>query len=229
MRIARTLTGLVTGAMLKKYYNREEAGKKLAACLVGDFNPNNTIVLALPRGGVPVGYEIAKALHLPLDVFIVRKLGTPGHEELAMGAIASGDTIIFNKELINTLHIKEDVIDLVLSRERKELLRRDKLYRGAKPFPKLQHKQIILVDDGIATGSTILAAIKALKKEKPKSIIVAVPVAAHSTCDEIEPLVDQLICPLRPVDFYAVGLWYDNFLQTTDEDVIQLLNQARVC
>ena len=212
---------------MNKYSNRKQAGIVLAEQLKEYTNRADVIVLALPRGGVPVAYEIAKALSLPLDVFIVRKLGTPGHKELAMGAIASGGTAVFNEEIVQDLHIEQSAIDAVLKSEQKELIRRQNLYRGPHPFPSLLNKTIILADDGIATGATMYAAIKALKSHNPKHIIIAVPVAARSTCEEMAPLVDKIICPLQPIDFYAVGLWYDDFPQTSDDEVITLLAQSK--
>ena len=205
------------------YVDRYQAGRVLADVLMDYANRKDTIVLGLPRGGVPVAYEIASKLKLPLDIFIVRKLGVPGHEELAMGAIASGGTVVFNEETVRTLHIRQDAIDEILNSEREELARRERVYRGNQPFPALKDKTIILVDDGIATGYTIRAAIAALKEKNPAKIIVAVPVAARSTCDELAPLVTAMICPRQPINFYAVGLWYDDFSQTTDEEVIELL------
>ncbi|KTD70908.1 phosphoribosyltransferase [Legionella tucsonensis] len=207
------------------YDDRYQAGRVLVDSLKNYAKRTDVIVLALPRGGVPVGYEIANKLSLPLDIFIVRKLGVPGHEELAMGAIASGGITILNDEIVNLLHISTEAIDKIQKSEQEELLRRERVYRGKKPSPELLGKTIILVDDGIATGYTMRAAIAALKQKKPAKLIVAIPVAARSTCAEIAPLVDELICPMRPVNFYAVGLWYDNFSQTTDEEVMQLLQQ----
>lgn len=210
-----------------KYLDRKHAGLVLAELLKQYHRRKDTIVLALPRGGVPVAYEIAMKLHLELDVCIVRKLGVPGHEELAMGALASGGTVVFNDEIINELQINKASIDNVILSEKEELKRREHLYRGNKPFPHLAGKTIILVDDGIATGSTMKAAIMALQQQKPKEMIIAVPVAASSTCDEMARLVKTLICPLQPVDFHAVGLWYDNFSQTSDEEVIEQLEQSK--
>jgi putative phosphoribosyl transferase len=208
---------------MEKYIDRYEAGIILAEHLKDYANQEHVIALALPRGGVPVAYEIATALSIPLDIFIVRKLGVPGHEELAMGAIASGGTVVFNEPLMNQLNIEQKLIDSVLAAEQKELVRRELLYRGNRPFPNLLGKTIILVDDGIATGATMLAAVKALHKHKPASIIIAVPVAARSTCEELKTLVDKIVCPLRPINFYAVGLWYEQFSQTSDDEVIELL------
>ncbi len=211
--------------MAMNYDDRYQAGRVLVDLLKNYAKRTDVIVLALPRGGVPVGYEIAQKLSLPLDIFIVRKLGVPGHEELAMGAIASGGITVLNEEIVNLLHISTESIDTIQKSEQEELLRREQVYRGKKPFPELSGKTIILVDDGIATGYTMRAAIAALKQKKPAKLIVAIPVAARSTCDEIAPLVDEIICPMRPVNFYAVGLWYNDFSQTTDEEVMQLLQQ----
>ncbi|KTC80533.1 phosphoribosyltransferase [Legionella cherrii] len=208
------------------YDNRNQAGRVLADLLRDYTARTDVVVLALPRGGVPVAYEVATKLSLPLDIFIVRKLGTPGHEELAMGAIASGGIAVFNQEVVNILHIQKDAIDKIKQSEQEELSRRELVYRGNRPFPELSGKTIILVDDGIATGYTMRAAIAALKQKKPAKIIVAVPVAAQSTCDEIAPLVDEIICPKRPTNFYAVGLWYNDFSQTTDDEVIELLQKS---
>lgn len=211
-----------------KYRDRQHAGQVLAA-LLKDYNGRkDTIVLALPRGGVPVAYEIAMKLGLVIDVFIVRKLGVPGHEELAMGALASGGAVVFNDEIIKHLQITKSSIDRVIQSEQEELTRREHLYRGDKPFPHMAGKTIILVDDGIATGSTMKAAIMALQQKQPAELIIAVPVAARSTCDEMTASVKTLICPRQPIDFHAVGLWYDNFSQTSDEEVIELLEQSRL-
>ena len=208
-----------------KYLDRYEAGIILAKYLKEYANQSNVIILALPRGGVPIGYEIAKALSIPLDIFIVRKLGVPGHEELAMGAIASGGVVVFNDSLMRELNLEQSAVDAVLATEQRELERREILYRGNRHSPELQGKTLILVDDGIATGATMIAAVKALRKHQPAAIIIAVPVAAQSTCEEMESLVDKIICPLTPINFYAVGLWYEQFTQTSDEEVIELLNQ----
>lgn len=205
------------------YSDRYQAGIVLADLLKDYAGRTDVIILALPRGGVPVAYEIAKKLSLALDIFIVRKLGVPGHEEFAMGAIASGGIVVLNEEVLNTLHIKKDAVNKVLQSEEDELSRRESVYRGNKCFPELMEKTVILVDDGIATGYTMRAAIAALKQKHPAKIIIAVPVAARSTCDELAPLVDILICPLQPANFYAVGLWYNDFSQTTDDEVIKLL------
>lgn len=210
-----------------KYIDRNYAGIVLAKLLKEYSHRTDVIVLALPRGGVPVAYEIAMALSLALEVFIVRKLGVPGHEEFAMGAIASGGISVLNEEAIYDLHIDQTSIDIVKQAELEELSRREQLYRGNSPFPNLQGKTIILVDDGIATGSTMKAALLALQQQKPAAIVIAVPVASRSTIEEMTSLVDVIICPLQPIDFYAVGLWYENFPQTTDEEVIELLKKSK--
>ncbi len=206
------------------YANRLQAGQVLADLLHDYAEKENTILLALPRGGVPVAYEMAIKLRLPMDIFIVRKLGVPGHEEYAMGAIASGGIVVFNEEVVNGLYIKSAAIDEVLQNEEHELTRREKVYRGNRPPVQLAGKTVILVDDGIATGYTMRAAIAALKQKKPAELIVAVPVAARSTCVEMAGLVNKVICPLQPVNFYAVGLWYDDFSQTSDEEVMHFMS-----
>lgn len=211
---------------MEKYRDRSHAGAVLATYLKEYAGQSHVIVLALPRGGVPVAYALATALAIALDVFMVRKLGVPGHEELAMGAIASGGTVIFNEPLINQLHLDKTSIDAVLASEQKELVRREQVYRGDHRFPELRGKTLILIDDGMATGATMYAAIKALRKYTPARILIAVPVATRETCEEMSPLVDKIICPLKPIDFHAVGLWYENFSQTTDSEVIDLLKKS---
>lgn len=211
-----------------QYRDRQHAGQVLAESLKNYNGRKDTIVLGLPRGGVPVAYEIAMKLGLVLDVFMVRKLGVPGHEELAMGALASGGTLVFNDEIIHYFQITKSSMDRVIQSEQEELTRREHLYRGDRPFPHLAGKTIILVDDGIATGSTMKAAIMALQQKQPAELIVAVPVAARSTCDDMTALVKTLICPSQPVDFHAVGLWYENFAQISDAEVIELLEQSRL-
>ncbi|OGT60422.1 MAG: phosphoribosyl transferase [Gammaproteobacteria bacterium RIFCSPHIGHO2_12_FULL_43_28] len=212
--------------MIQNYSNREEAGKILAKLLHSYAGQKDALVLALPRGGVPVAYEIAKALHLPLDVFIVRKLGVPGHSELAMGAIAMGGATVFNDDIVHELQISQTEINRVIATEEQELLRRQAVYRGDKPFPPLRGKTIILVDDGVATGATIRSAILSLKKVQPATLIVAVPVADRSICKILQPLVDEFYCPLQPDQLYAVGAWYEDFSQTEDEEVFSLLRKA---
>ncbi|MDR3478408.1 MAG: phosphoribosyltransferase [Gammaproteobacteria bacterium] len=208
-----------------QYFNRQEAGKVLAEQLQSYAKNANTIVLALPRGGVPVAYEIAKSLSLPLDVFIVRKLGVPGFEELAFGAIASNEIMEFNKDVLNDCGLSQPAMDEVIRSERQELQRRELAYRGNRPFPVLKDKIIILVDDGIATGATMRVAIKALRQQHPAEIVIAVPVAALSTYDEMKRLANKIFCPLTPDHFYAVGSWYEHFDQTSDEEVFDLLHK----
>lgn len=209
------------------YQNRLEAGRYLATLLQQYANRPDVLVLALPRGGVPVGYEVAKALHAPLDVFIVRKLGVPGHEELAMGAIATGGIIVLNNEVVNMLRIPRRIIDAVAAREEQELQRREHLYRDDRPLPDVQGKTVILVDDGLATGSTMRAAIEALKQEHPAHIVVATPVGAQPTCEELSQQVSEVICAQTPEPFYGVGYWYQDFSQTSDQEVHDLLAQAQ--
>jgi putative phosphoribosyl transferase len=208
------------------YRNRTDAGKQLAARLREYANRDNVLVLALPRGGVPVGFEVAKALNAPLDIFLVRKLGVPGHEELAMGAISTGGVRVLNEDIVDYLQIPEDVIDAVAAIELRELERRERVYRGDRPEPDVQGKTIILVDDGLATGSTMRAAAAALRQQNPARIVVAVPVSAPQTCDEYRMGVDEIICAKTPEPFYGVGMWYEDFSQTTDEEVRELLEKA---
>lgn len=212
---------------MEKFINRHEAGRILADQLKEYLHHPEAIILALPRGGVPVAYEIAKILSLPLDVFLVRKLGVPWHEELAFGAIASGGEIIFNTDILDTLQLSKDIIHTVIEKEKKELLRREAMYRSDIAFPNLENKIIILVDDGIATGATMRAAIKVLSKKHPSRLVIAVPVAAYSTYQEMRALVDEVVCPLQPLNFCAVGLWYEDFTQTTDREVAELLTETQ--
>jgi putative phosphoribosyl transferase len=209
-----------------RFKNRSEAGRFLAEQLSAYANRPDTLVLALPRGGVPVAYEVAKALGAPLDVFQVRKLGLPGHEELAMGAIATGGVRVRNPEVVEYLRIPDEVIDEVTARERRELERRERLYREDRPALSPRGRVVILVDDGLATGSTMRAAILALRQQQPASIVVAVPVAAKQTCEELRAVADEVVCAVTPDPFYAVGLWYEDFAQTTDEEVRELLARA---
>ena len=208
------------------YRDRTEAGRVLAERLRAYADRPDVIVLALPRGGVPVGYEVARALHAPLDVFIVRKLGVPGHEELAMGAVATGGVRVLNEQVVRALRIPDSVIDAVASWELEELRRRERLYRGDRPPPDVRGKTVILVDDGLATGSTMLAAVRALRQQQPARIVVAVPIAAPDTCELLRADVDDVVCAVTPEPFYAVGLWYEDFSQTTDEEVRELLAQV---
>jgi putative phosphoribosyl transferase len=208
------------------FRNRSEAGRLLAAKLPRYADKPDVIVLALPRGGVPVGYEVAHALHAPLGVFVVRKLGIPGHEELAMGAVASGGVRVLNDQVVRGLGIPDSVIDAVANWELQELQRRERLYRGNRPPPDVRGKTVILVDDGLATGSTMLAAVQALRKLGPARIVVAVPVASGDTCELLQEYVDEVVCAATPEPFYAVGLWYRDFSQTTDEEVRELLERS---
>ncbi len=211
----------------KTFKDRAEAGQQLAKQLMQYQDDSNAIVLALPRGGVPVAYEVAKVLHLPLDVFLVRKLGVPFQKELAMGAIASGGTMFFNDDILSELNISQNDIDAVIAKETAELSRRENLYRSDHVFPDVSGKTIVLVDDGIATGATIHAAIVALKKMSPKKIIAAVPVAPLSTVNEMTALVDEFVCLNPATNFYGVGGFYEDFAQTTDDQVQSLLLKLR--
>ena len=213
--------------MARYFHDRSEAGRLLAEKLMAYANRKDIWVLALPRGGVPVAFEIAKALHAPLDVFLVRKLGVPGHEELAMGAIASGGVVVHNDEVIGGLGISSQVIDTVVARERQELERREHLYRGDRPFPDLHGCTVILVDDGLATGASMRAAVVAIRQHQPAHTVIAVPIAAPDTCEALSTQVDEIICAMTPDPMYSVGLWYEHFEQTTDDEVRELLAQAR--
>lgn len=207
-----------------KYLNRFHAGKELATKLTKYKNKKNILILALPRGGVPVAFEVAKKINAHLDIFLVRKIGLPGHEEFAIGAIASGGITFLNQESIKNLNIKENIIKEVITKEEIELKRREKTYRKNRESPNLTGKTIILIDDGIATGATIMVAIKAIKIQNPEKIIVAVPVAAPDSYNKISMLVDEIICPICPNNFEAVGKWYNDFTQTSDHDVINILS-----
>lgn len=212
--------------MDRLFIDRTDAGKQLANALKSYSEEKNTLVLALPRGGVPVAYPIAKTLKAPLDVFLVRKLGVPGHEELAMGAIASGDVMILNQDIIEELNIPSFKIDEVIAKEKLNLKERQKKYIGDRAPASLENKTIILVDDGIATGSTIRAAIKAIKKLNCKKIIIAVPVAPPDTIENLRSEVDEIVCLQMPYPFFAIGGWYENFDQTSDDEVITLLEKS---
>lgn len=205
------------------FRDRAEAGDLLAARLLGLADRDDVVVLALPRGGVPVGYAVAKSLGVPLDVFVVRKLGVPGHEELAMGAIASGGVQLVNDDVVDAFGIPPAVIDQVARREQIELQRRERLYRGNRPLVPLENKTVILVDDGLATGSTMRAAVTAARQREPARVIVAVPVGASSTCEELGSDADEVICLRSPDPFVAVGLWYRDFTPTSDDEVGTLL------
>ena len=208
------------------FKDRRDAGRKLAEQLSAYAGRSDVIVLALPRGGVPVAYEVARALDAPLDIFIVRKLGLPGHEELAIGAIASGGVRVLNDDIIQGLKIPQRVIDAVAQRELRELERRERAYRGDRPAPEVRDRTVILIDDGLATGASMRAAVVGLRSLNPARIVVAVPTAAPETCAALEPEVDQIVCAMTPEPFYGVGRWYEDFSQTTDEEVRMLLEEA---
>jgi putative phosphoribosyl transferase len=212
--------------MKTQFFNRTEAGQFLAENLSFYANRDDVIVLGLPRGGVPVAAEVAKRLNAPLDVFVVRKLGLPGHPELAMGAIASDGVRVFNGEVVNALRIPDEVIDAVSTEEFVELERREKAYRAGLPSLDVEGKTVIVVDDGIATGSTMLAAVSALRQLSAARIVVAAPVIAASACREIQRQADEVVAVMIPERFYAVGQWYEDFSQTSDEEVRDLLAQA---
>jgi len=209
-----------------KFRDRAEAGRLLAEKLSHYANRTDVVVLGLPRGGVPVAAEVSRAIGAPLDIFVVRKLGVPGQEELAMGAIASGGTRVLNYHVVQTYDIDLVVIDEVTSRELVELRRRENAYRGNRAAVPIAERVAILVDDGLATGSTMRAAASAIRDHEPKAIVVAAPVAAASTCADLSPEVDEVVCVLTPEDFRAVGLWYDDFTQTTDEEVRDVLARS---
>jgi putative phosphoribosyl transferase len=216
----------VNDAPTKRFRDRGEAGRLLAGLLRSYAGREDVIVLALPRGGVPIGHEVAKFLGVPLDVFVVRKLGVPGHEELAMGAIASGGLVVLDSGVITALGVDDSAVRRTIEAELRELRRREELYRGSHVPPALEGKTIILVDDGLATGSTMRAAALAVRQLNPKRLVVAVPVAAEETCNDFRADVDDVVCALTPRPFHAVGLWYENFTQTTDDEVRELLADA---
>jgi putative phosphoribosyl transferase len=213
--------------LLAKFSDRPEAGRRLAAELRDYAGRGNVLVLALPRGGVPVGAEVARALGSPLDVFLVRKIGLPGHEEFAMGAIASGGVVMINEHVVRTYGVSRAQIESVVERERSELQRRERHYRGDNSMPSLAGKTVILVDDGLATGSSMRAAVEAVRGLGPAETIVAVPIAPAETCEALAAEVDRVVCALTPEPFYAVGLWYRDFSQTTDDEVVEILNDLR--
>jgi len=210
-----------------RFGDRVEAGRRLAEELSAYAGRADVLVLALPRGGVPVAWEVARALDAPLDIFLVRKLGVPGHEELAMGAIASGGIRVLNDEVLSQVYVPPETIDAVAERELRELERRERAYRGDRPEPPIAGRTVIVVDDGLATGATMRAAVAALRSQNPARLVVAVPVAARETRDAFRALVDEIVCPLAPDPFYAVGMWYNDFSQTTDDEVSELLSIAR--
>jgi predicted phosphoribosyltransferase len=212
--------------MAYMFRNRREAGQVLASLLAGYRGHPDVVVLGLPRGGVPVAYEIATALHAPLDVMVVRKLGVPGHEELAMGAIASGGVQVVNEDVVRHLGLTPSILASVATIEQQELARREHAYRGERSSVPVEGRTVILVDDGLATGSTMRAAVAALRRRDPDRIVVAVPVAAPETCEDLKREVDDIVCAMTPTPFYGVGEWYEEFDQTRDEEVRDLLERA---
>src|SRR6266702_6142596 len=211
---------------MRAFSNRAEAGQLLAEQLLKYAGRGDVIVLGLPRGGVPVAFEVAEALRVPLDVFIVRKLGVPGFEELAVGAIASGGVRVLNEDVARAFPNADEIIDALTARETAELQRREQSYRDGRPAPELAGKTVILVDDGLATGATMRAAVKALRERDVARIVVAAPVGAPETCREFENEVDEIVCAMAPDYFQAVGQYYEDFSQTSDEEVHELLARA---
>jgi len=212
--------------MFPAFTDRIDAGRQLAARLASFADRDDVIILALPRGGVPVAFEIAQALHLPVDIFLVRKLGVPGHRELAMGAIATGGVRVLNDDVVRSLQIPSRAIDAVAEEEQRELERRERAYRGNRAAPTVAGRTVIIVDDGLATGSTMRAAVAALRQQAPERIVVAVPVAPPSTCTELRAEADEVVCLATPEPFSAVGLWYRDFSETSDAEVRDLLARA---
>ena len=208
------------------FQDRRDAGKKLAWAIEALRDWTDTIVLGLPRGGVPIAYEVSTRLNLPLDIFIVRKLGMPGREELAIGAIASDGPVVINQSVVDTLGVSPEAVEAAVEREKLEIKRRERAYREGRPPEPIEGRTALLIDDGLATGASMLAAVRALRP-RAREIVVAVPVAAEETCDEIRREVNQIICCATPRPFIAVGMFYSNFEQTTDEEVRTLLAQAR--
>ena len=208
------------------FRDRADAGRQLAEKLAHYANRDDVVVLGLPRGGIPVAFEVAVALHAPLDVFVVRKLGVPWQQELAMGAIATGGIRILNEDVIRELRITQQQLDLATAKESRTLERNERRFRGDRAPLELEDRVVILVDDGLATGSTMRAAVQALRRMKPQRLIVGVPVGASETCREFQEEVDECVCVRTPEPFQAVGLWYEDFSQTTDEEVCELLERA---
>ena len=208
------------------FRDRVEAGRMLATTLQEYANRDDVVVLALPRGGVPIGFEVAKGLYAPLDVFVVRKLGLPGQEELAMGAIASGGVRVLNRDLLRALRIPEEVVGQITQEEQRELERREREYRDERSPIDVRGKTVILVDDGLATGSSMRVAVLALKQKGPAQVVVAVPVAPADTCAELQSVADKVVCAVTPQPFLGVGQWYEDFSQTSDEEVRELLRRA---
>ncbi len=212
--------------MKRAYRNRQEAGKILSEELSHYKGQPGLLVLALPRGGVELAAEIASALNAELDILVVRKMGIPGLEEVAMGAIASGGVEVLNKDILPEFDIAQDAVEKVRQDETKELNRREMAYRGDRPIYDVRDRSVIIVDDGIATGATIQAAVRSLKGRQPRRIVIAVPVAPPSSLRDLREMVDEVVCPLVPENFQAVGQWYENFPQTTDNEVRKILSGA---
>lgn len=208
------------------FLDRYDAGRRLAGALNHYTDRPDVLILGLPRGGVPVAYEVARSLHAPLDVFLVRKLGFPGHPELAMGAIATGGVRILDHQLIQMYRVPADAIERVTAEERKELTRRERLYRDDRPPPDVRGRTVILIDDGLATGSTMRAAVEALREEGARKIVVAVPVAPPDTCEAMKDEVEEIVCAVTPEPFRAVGIWYADFSETADDEVRDLIARA---
>lgn len=208
------------------FKDRRDAGRRLAEKLAPLSGREDVIVLGLPRGGLPVAFEVAMALGVPLDVFLVRKLGLPGREEFAMGAIAMGGVRVMNQEVVDWLRISREQIDSITAREQKEMERRDKAYRSARPMPELKGRTVIVIDDGLATGATMRAAVTALRTFNPARIVVAVPTGSPDVCDAFNREADEVVCLSTPEPFEAVGAWYADFSQTTDDEVRELLKKA---
>ena len=211
---------------MTSFHDRRDAGRQLARRLEGYRRDPDVIVLGLPRGGVPVAFEVAQALHAPLDIFVVRKLGAPGHEEYAIGAIASGGVRVLNDAAVRYLHVSDEALDRIAEREGRELDRRERAYRGDRAAHDLQGKTVILVDDGLATGASMRAAVEAVRRKEPARVVVAVPVGARDTCQEFTRIADEVVCLSQPEPFHAVGLWYTRFDQTSDREVQELLSNA---
>ncbi|OJH42104.1 phosphoribosyltransferase [Cystobacter ferrugineus] len=211
---------------MARFQDRFEAGRVLGEHLRAYAGRSDSLVLALPRGGIPVGFEVARALDAPLEAFVVRKLGVPGHEEFAMGAIATGGVRVLNEDTVRGLHISDEEVARVLAREERELARRERLFRGGRPPPRIQGRTVILVDDGLATGSTMRAAVLALREQEPGLLVVGVPVGAPGTCASFRDEADEVVCVLTPEPFHAIGHFYEDFAQTSDEEVRELLARA---
>jgi predicted phosphoribosyltransferase len=225
-RLQAPAEGREAGWNMDPFLDRADAGRSLASQLL-HLRGQDVVVLGIPRGGVPVAYEVAVALKAPLDVFLVRKLGVPGYEELAMGAIASGGVRVLNATVISALGAPQVVIDTVAARQGEELLRRERLYRGDRPLPPLRGRTVVLVDDGLATGASMRAAVEGLRAFEPARIVVGVPVASRSICESFEDAVDEMVCAKTPSPFFSVGSWYRDFAQASDEEVKELLDKAR--